>query len=686
MARLMIAEALIIWLNYFQLVSSTSRSITLIDNIGTEVDVLDAIPAKFGELFGQDVTFQGTLVVTDTAEACYPLNNPCDIVGKIAVVKRGTCNFIYKAYNAERAGAIGVIVMNSPGRNALIMKGQSCPPESDVTIPAVFLDHSEVATLINHMTAYPDLIGRIASRGNAVGASCTGQGPSSCRGYPVAVTGCPSNLCTCNGPWFVPASNGCERDTSVSLSTFFNYPSCSTVPVGGTCGPAAQICVGFPSSQCINGICSGGVCYNIECDFVWSCHQSYIPTQSPVCLPTRDSRGCCEGCAGGLIDASASFVATHDDARTILNRISTFTLTEQGLINSLFASPLNSNANANLLSNMVVLFDNFDYGGDPCTFGRGAAPGVWDIHNTAVALLALLDDPARPPLHDPEDSKRIDEYRKKMLWINNCMFPRVLELKGLECFKDDDCNDGVCKDDCSACVQCRTNNDCTDPTKPNCRQNGAGIMICGDPHISQTIKGTDHRRLCYDFFGKPGSEYLFLRDHDIDIKSTFVEDEAVENGFLVEYVGNIAVARKGVLVSISPDKVVVETSEEQTNYSWKEQIVELDDAWMTVKRKQIQISFNNATTTLVVTRKGRAKSSPFLNFGVTEKTGLSRDAGGIMGWIGNEAIFNDDGSDSGQVTFGNITIPVHDSRDGCLRIDEEYLNKFSSILQMFEIE
>ncbi|CAH1776429.1 unnamed protein product [Owenia fusiformis] len=352
------------------------------------------------------------------------------------------------------------------------MANDACLSESDVTIPAVSLSLNDAATLSNHMVANPDLRGRIASRGNAVGASCSSS--TSCRGYRVAVD-CSSDVCTCNEPWFVPEGSGCKR----------------------------------------------GVCYNINCDFVWTCKQTF-PTVSPVCLSTRDASGCCEGCAEGLIDASDSFVATYNDARTILDRIATFTPTEQGLINSLFVGPLNSTKDAFLLSNMVALFDMlFDDGLDPCTFGKGVATGVWNIHDTAVSLLALLDDPTHPPLNDPEDRKRIDEYRKKMLWIKNCMLPKFLERKGLKCFKDDDCSGGVCKDDCSACVQCRTNNDCTDPIKPNCINNGAGIMVCGDPHISQTIPGADHRRLCYDFVGKPGSEYLFLRDHEIGRNTIF---------------------------------------------------------------------------------------------------------------------------------------------------------------------
>ncbi|CAH1776110.1 unnamed protein product [Owenia fusiformis] len=257
---LLIVGAFIIGLNYCQIVSSTPRTITLLDNSGVEVDVLGAHPAHFGELFGQDVAFEGTLVATDPAEACYPLNNPGDIAGKIAIVLRGTCSFNNKAYHAERAGAIGMILMDNQAQTAtsMLLVRDNCLTESDVTIPVVFLFIGEATTLNNYMTTYPDLKGRIASAGNPIGSSCQqGGDPSGCRGYPVAVAGCSGNSCACNSPWFVSATNGCERDPSVSLASFDSYDatSCSIVPIGGTCAPSSQRCNGFPSSQCINGTC-----------------------------------------------------------------------------------------------------------------------------------------------------------------------------------------------------------------------------------------------------------------------------------------------------------------------------------------------------------------------------------------------------------------------------------------------
>jgi len=48
-----------------------------------------------------------------TFDACSVITNPADVAGRIALVNRGTCTFSAKVYNAQLAGAIGVIVANN---------------------------------------------------------------------------------------------------------------------------------------------------------------------------------------------------------------------------------------------------------------------------------------------------------------------------------------------------------------------------------------------------------------------------------------------------------------------------------------------------------------------------------------------------------------------------------------------
>ncbi|KAI7848222.1 peptidase S8/S53 domain-containing protein [Circinella umbellata] len=60
----------------------------------------------------------GQLVIGDKnigsdTDACDPKTIPSDVNGKIALIRRGTCNFSDKANNLAKAGAIGVIVYNN---------------------------------------------------------------------------------------------------------------------------------------------------------------------------------------------------------------------------------------------------------------------------------------------------------------------------------------------------------------------------------------------------------------------------------------------------------------------------------------------------------------------------------------------------------------------------------------------
>jgi len=53
------------------------------------------------------------LVPTSPALACSPITNAEEIAGKVALIERGTCNFVDKALEAERAGAVAVIVYDN---------------------------------------------------------------------------------------------------------------------------------------------------------------------------------------------------------------------------------------------------------------------------------------------------------------------------------------------------------------------------------------------------------------------------------------------------------------------------------------------------------------------------------------------------------------------------------------------
>jgi hypothetical protein len=74
-----------------------------------------------------------------TSDGCTAFTNPAAIVGKIALVERGTCGFAVKARNATNAGAVAVIIYNNAANAAAPPPGMADDGVNGafVTIPAV---------------------------------------------------------------------------------------------------------------------------------------------------------------------------------------------------------------------------------------------------------------------------------------------------------------------------------------------------------------------------------------------------------------------------------------------------------------------------------------------------------------------------------------------------------------------
>lgn len=82
-----------------------------------------------------------------------------DMVGKIAVIQRGGCDFSLKVFNAQEAGAVAAIICNQAGINGgdgseLINMGPGDRAE-DVRIPAVFLNLESCTKIRNAMSTEP---------------------------------------------------------------------------------------------------------------------------------------------------------------------------------------------------------------------------------------------------------------------------------------------------------------------------------------------------------------------------------------------------------------------------------------------------------------------------------------------------------------------------------------------------
>jgi PA domain len=75
-----------------------------------------------------------------TSDGCTALTNGAAVTGKIALIERGTCGFTVKVKNAQNAGAIGVVIVNSmpaPPAAADSNWGPMGGVDATITIPSV---------------------------------------------------------------------------------------------------------------------------------------------------------------------------------------------------------------------------------------------------------------------------------------------------------------------------------------------------------------------------------------------------------------------------------------------------------------------------------------------------------------------------------------------------------------------
>uniref|UniRef100_A0A0B7A140 alpha-1,2-Mannosidase n=1 Tax=Arion vulgaris TaxID=1028688 RepID=A0A0B7A140_9EUPU len=129
--------------------------------------VYRAGPSQFGYDLSKNAPIHGSLVFAEPFKACSDIENSHDIMGKIAIVERGSCLFIDKARNLQQNGAIGGIVFDQTERssselqNVFAMSGDGT---SDVTIPMVFLFWKQAQELIEILKSYPSLTVELTSK------------------------------------------------------------------------------------------------------------------------------------------------------------------------------------------------------------------------------------------------------------------------------------------------------------------------------------------------------------------------------------------------------------------------------------------------------------------------------------------------------------------------------------------
>ena len=111
------------------------------------------IPAGFGGPIPAGLTEDLALVEdddsgasTDPNDACDPIINGGDLNGKIAVIRRGECEFGFKALAAQNEGAVAVIMVNNVAGDPIVMGGGVFGDQ--VTIPLFMLSNEDGEPII----------------------------------------------------------------------------------------------------------------------------------------------------------------------------------------------------------------------------------------------------------------------------------------------------------------------------------------------------------------------------------------------------------------------------------------------------------------------------------------------------------------------------------------------------------
>jgi extracellular elastinolytic metalloproteinase len=130
--------------------SSPRMQMYLWSGLGTHEVVVGATKyAAMGAQFGPALTttgISGTAVPAydggvSTTDGCETIST--SVGGKIALIDRGTCNFIVKVLNAQSAGATAVIVVNNDDSAIFTMGGS----ERRIKIPSVMISKADGAAL-----------------------------------------------------------------------------------------------------------------------------------------------------------------------------------------------------------------------------------------------------------------------------------------------------------------------------------------------------------------------------------------------------------------------------------------------------------------------------------------------------------------------------------------------------------
>ena len=119
---------------------------------GTYPTILPAAGDWGAGAYVTDVPVTGEGIFVDDGfgnptDGCQPLVNSADVAGKIALIDRGGCFFSDKAFNAQEAGAIGVVICDIPGATNLGAGGMGNGGGQVINIPMVLISVDDCATI-----------------------------------------------------------------------------------------------------------------------------------------------------------------------------------------------------------------------------------------------------------------------------------------------------------------------------------------------------------------------------------------------------------------------------------------------------------------------------------------------------------------------------------------------------------
>ncbi len=128
---------------------NSSNSVMSVGSPASVAGNYSTVTADFGDEIGANpVTAQLAIATSGQAgitgeQVCSAVSNVAEVTGKIALIRRGECNFEDKVFFAEQAGAVGVIICNA----GAAIGGMTGPGDFPVTIPSVLIAESACISL-----------------------------------------------------------------------------------------------------------------------------------------------------------------------------------------------------------------------------------------------------------------------------------------------------------------------------------------------------------------------------------------------------------------------------------------------------------------------------------------------------------------------------------------------------------